>query len=295
MKNFIMIGGSGYIAPRHMEAIKKTGNNLLAVHDINDSIGILDKYFPKALFFKDINKFKKYIKNIQLKKKIDYLTICSPNYLHLKHIELGLRNSINVICEKPIVLEPKDLIKIKKLELKFKKKVNCILQLRLNKKLVQLKEKIKKTKNKNFNVKIKYVSYRGDWFFKSWKGNASLSGGIATNIGIHFFDLLFWLFGARFNNKIVKKSNDHVSGNLIINDTIKINWFLSVRRKDLPKKNISTYRSIKINDNEIEFSNNFNNLHILSYKKIIKNEGFGIDTVFQSIDLCYQIRNFINK
>lgn len=286
-----MIGAAGYIAPRHMEAIKKTGNNLIAVHDINDSIGIIDKYFPDALYFNRYKKFIDFIKTQQIHNNIDFLTVCSPNYMHLEHITLGLKNDIDIICEKPIVLNPSDLNKIQILEKKYKRKVNCILQLRLNKKLINLRRKITQSKKKNYKVSIKYVSYRGDWFFKSWKGNISKSGGIATNIGIHFFDLLFWLFGELKENKILLNFKDQVSGNLIM-DRAHVDWFVSVKRRDLPINKNSTYRSINIDDKEIEFSDNFNDLHTLSYIKILEDKGFSLNSVNNSIKLCYQIRRY---
>lgn len=293
MNKFVLIGAAGYIAARHFEAIKNNKCDLVAVCDPFDSIGQLDKYFPDCKFFKKISELEKFIKkyNYKNRHKINYLSICTPNYLHKKNIIFGLKNDLNVICEKPLVLKYQDIVNIKRYQDKTNRKVSTILQLRLLPEMKKLKHTINKTIKKK--VKLTYISSRGDWFFKSWKGNNRLSGGIATNIGIHFFDLLIWLFG-KVNKIQVKKFDPYsVSGSLSL-EKAKVDWFVSVNSLDLPytyrKNNINTYRSLKLDNKEIEFSKNFTNLHDLSYKRILQGKGFGIDEASSSVQLCEKIR-----
>ena len=292
MKNFVLIGAAGYIAPRHMKAIKDTGNNLLAAVDPHDSVGIIDSYFPDASFFVEFERFDRHVDKLRRQGiKIDYVSICSPNYLHDAHIRWALRSGINAICEKPLVLNPWNLDALKEIEEETGKKIFNILQLRVHPSIVKLKEKIEK-ENKKYDVDLTYITSRGKWYFISWKGDLSKSGGVATNIGIHFFDMLIWLFGK------VKHHEVHYSEPLagyIELEKAHVRWFLSVDYNDLPEdikhKGQRTYRSITIDGEEIEFSGGFTDLHTVVYRDILIGGGFGIEDARPSIELVYQIRN----
>ena len=298
MNKFVLIGAAGYIAVRHFKAIKKNKCDLIAVCDPFDSIGQIDNYFPKCKYYKKISELEKFIKqyNHKNKYKINYLSICTPNHLHKKNIIFGLKNNLNVICEKPLVLKYNEIHEIKKYQNKTNRNVSTILQLRLLPEMIKLRKKIKKGLEKK--VKLTYISSRGDWFFKSWKGNNKLSGGITTNIGIHFFDLLIWLFG-KVNYVKVKKHNQYSVSGILSLENAKVDWFVSISSFDLPKsykkKNINTYRSLKLDNKEIEFSKNFTNLHDLSYKRILQGKGFGINEATNSVKLCEKIRLSINN
>tara|TARA_B100001964_G_C14259832_1_gene614699 strand:- start:2245 stop:3147 length:903 start_codon:yes stop_codon:yes gene_type:complete len=298
MKNFILIGASGYIAERHFKAIKNTKNNLVAVCDLNDSVGLLDKYFPNCFFANNLSDLKNFIDYFIKKNSIEYFVICTPNFLHYKHIKFGLKNNMNVICEKPTVLNPLQIIKLKKLEKETGKNIYTILQLRLHKELIKFRKYFKKNRSNNNRFKLKYITSRGDWYFKSWKGSIKKSGGIATNIGIHLFDILIWIIGNPTNIEIINNTKSKIIGRLYFRDSI-VDWFLSLDKKDLPykilRKNLNTLRSLKFNNKEIEFSKYFENLHDLSYKKIIKGDGFVLDDTYQSINLCSKIRNLLGN
>ncbi len=296
MKNFVLIGASGYVAPRHMEAIKQTGNNLIAALDKNDSVGIIDRYFPEATFFTEFERFDRYLsKMIQYGTKIDYVSICSPNYLHDAHIRFGLRLGASVICEKPLVINPWNIKSLSELEYHHVGKIYTILQLRLHPDLMALKHKIEHgPPDKVYDVELTYLTSRGKWYFASWKGDESKSGGISTNIGIHFFDLLYWLFGDIRESMVHSYSHDRASGYLEFANA-RVKWFLSINRQIL-KENFnmngaSTYRSIKVDGSEIEFSKNFTDLHTRSYKEILDGNGFGIHTAKKAIKISYDIRN----
>tara|TARA_B100000989_G_scaffold233385_2_gene180183 strand:+ start:12623 stop:13528 length:906 start_codon:yes stop_codon:yes gene_type:complete len=294
--NFVIIGAGGYIAERHFKSIKNTNNKLVAACDINDSVGLLDKYFPECKFFKNLTSLYKFI--IEFKEKIDFLVVCTPNHLHYKHIKFGLENNINVICEKPTVLFPNQIFKLKNLELKYKKKVYTILQLRLQKELIDFKKYFlnKKLIHKKGNFKLKYITSRGNWYFKSWKGNIAKSGGIVTNIGIHLFDMLIWIVGKPTSFDIYHATETRVRGKLNFKN-ISVDWFLSVDRNDLPRMNkknkINFFRQLSFNNKEIEFSNYFDDLHDKSYKKIFKNEGYLLQEAYESIKLCHSIKKMI--
>ena len=304
MKNFALIGASGYIAPKHMAAINKTNNNLIAAFDPYDGIGVMDKYFPRASYFKEFERFDRFIdKWRNSNKRIDYLSIASPNHLHDAHIRFGLKSNCNIICEKPIVLNPHNLDQLLLIEKETGKKVNTILQLRLHPSIIKLKEKILDELNKNpkkiFEIDLTYLTSRGEWYFISWKGDESKSGGIATNIGIHFFDMLNWIFGP-LTNSVVHIKNKDTNAGILTFENAKVRWFLSINSKYLPNKavleNKTTYRSIKINNKEIEFSTGFKDLHLESYKNILKGKGFGLKESYQSIQTISLIRNQkINK
>ena len=296
MKNFVLIGAAGYIAPRHMKAIRDTGNNLVAAYDPYDGIGIIDNFFPNASFFTEFERFDRHIEKIKcLGTKIDYVSICSPNYLHDSHIRYGLRIGADVICEKPIVLNPWNLDALIALEKEYSNKVYTILQLRHHEAILDLKEKIiKDTKTEKYDLDLTYVTSRGKWYYSSWKGEESKSGGIVTNIGIHFFDMLQWVFGPLENLSVDFKTNDTISGTLNLSKA-RINWYLSINSENLPKdckeRNISTFRSLKIKHEEFEFSKGFTELHSISYKKILEGSGFDLLDAKPSIDIVSQIRN----
>jgi UDP-N-acetyl-2-amino-2-deoxyglucuronate dehydrogenase len=298
-----MTGVAGYIAPRHLKAIKETGNNLIAAVDPHDSVGILDQYFPECAFFTEIERFDRHLEKLKRKNGlIDYMTICSPNHLHDAHIRLALRLGANVICEKPLVLNPWNLDAIEKLEEEFGKKVYTILQLRVHPSLTALKEKITTSLQRlansgKYKVELNYVTSRGPWYKYSWKGDTHKSGGVATNIGVHFFDLLIWLFGKVQNYEIDFSREDKMKGTLEL-ENADVNWFLSIDRNDLPKEAIekkkSTYRSIKIDNKEIEFTEGFTDLHAEVYRATLNGNGFTINDARQSIELVHKIRNAIN-
>ena len=296
MKNFVLIGAAGYIAPRHLKAIKDSGNNLLAAFDPCDGVGILDSYFPDTSFFTEFERFDRHLEKINRSGiKIDFLSICSPNYLHDSHIRYGLRIGADVICEKPIVLNPWNIDALIELEQEYANKVYTILQLRHHQAIISLKDKIKQApKDKVYDVDLIYVTSRGKWYHSSWKGNESKSGGIATNIGIHFFDMLQWIFGPIQNFTVNVKTSDTNSGTLNLSRA-RVNWYLSINSENLPKnikeKNISTFRLLKIEGQEIEFSSGFTDLHTVSYNNILEGNGYGLIDSKPSIEIVSQIRN----
>ena len=290
MKNFVLVGAAGYIAPQHFKAIKNTKNNLLAAYDIAQNVGVIDSFFPDANFFFNFYEFKKYI--VKNSKKIDYLVICTPNYLHFKFISLAIKYNLNVICEKPLVLNIHQLKALKRRTKNFKKEIYCILQLRLNKNLIKLRSKL--NFKRNIIAKVDYITYRGEWFFKSWKGNQNKSGGLATNIGIHLFDILVWLFGEVVNLKVIQKNRNSIKGILYFKRNNKVSWRISLRKEDLRKfeKKKNFYRLLTINKKKIEFSDKFKELHTESYKNIIKGKGFKMDDVETSLEICNKINSF---
>ena len=297
MKNFAMIGVGGYVAVRHLRAIKDTGNNLLVALDKFDSVGIMDSYFPNASFFVEFERFDRHIEKLRRKKSInlDFISICTPNYLHDSHIRMALRSGANAICEKPLVLNPWNLDALADIEKEYDKKVNTILQLRLHPSIIALKEKIdKEPKNKIHDVDLTYLTSRGNWYYTSWKGDITKSGGIASNIGIHFFDMLSWVFGKLKSNIVHLHTHDRASGYLEF-EKARVRWFLSINYDVLPKKikekGQRTYRSIIIDGNEIEFSDGFFDLHTKSYENIINDQGFCLKDARQSIDIVHEIRN----
>lgn len=300
MKKFALIGAAGYIAPRHMKAIKETGNTLIAALDPYDGIGIMDSNFPEANFFKEFERFDRFVDKWRRNhgKKIDYVTICSPNYLHDSHIRFGLKSGADVICEKPLVLNPWNLEQLKEIENETNQKVYNILQLRLHPSIIALKEKVqnelKANPSKIYDIDLTYLTSRGKWYFVSWKGDESKSGGISTNIGIHFFDMLSWIFGDVKENVIHLKTHDTNAGSFILKHA-NVRWFLSISHDHLPEKiklnNQSTYRSITVDGKEIEFSGGFTDLHTRSYEEILKGNGFGLDEAYGSIKTVSTIRN----
>jgi UDP-N-acetyl-2-amino-2-deoxyglucuronate dehydrogenase len=294
---FGLIGAGGYIAPRHLRAIKDTGNVLVAALDKFDAVGIMDSFFPEAEFFTEPERFDRYMDKLRRKGegfKIDYVSICSPNYLHDAHIRLALRNESNAICEKPLVLNPWNLDALSEIENETGKKIYTILQLRLHPAIQELREKIAKAPaGKIFDVDLTYITSRGKWYFISWKGDISKSGGIATNIGIHFFDMLTWIFGDVKENRVKEHTADHASGYLGL-EKARVNWFLSLNPDYLPQQAIQsgkrTFRSITVDGAEVEFSEGFTDLHTRSYEHIISGEGFGLQDARRSIEIVQSIR-----
>lgn len=295
MKKFGITGVAGYIAPRHLKAIKDTGNILVAAADPHDSVGILDQYFPEASFFTEIERFDRHIDKLRRKGEgIDYLSICSPNNLHDAHMRLALRNEANAICEKPLVLNPRNLDQLEKLEQEYDKRIYTVLQLRVHPSLTSLKNKIEnEKKNGRYKVDLSYITSRGKWYDYSWKGDVQKSGGVATNIGIHFFDLLIWLFGKPNNSKLLLNQSDKMRGEIELANA-DVSWFLSIDKNDLPgtiKKNgRATYRSIKIDDAEVEFTDGFTELHTEVYKRTLAGNGFTIKDARASIEFVQGLR-----
>ncbi len=296
MKNFALIGAAGYIAPRHFQAIKMTENNLLVAMDISDSVGLIDSYFPKAEFFAKFEQFSDFIDQQTISNGLpDYIVVCSPNYCHLEHIKFGLERGIDVICEKPLVLSSSDLDTLITLENTFGAKVYSILQLRLHPSIVALRQKVQTTPtNEIFDLDLTYITSRGNWYLKSWKGSVKKSGGLSTNIGVHFYDMLQYIFGEVLHNEVHFKDNRSASGYLEY-DRARVKWFLSIDSKNLPisarAESKMTYRSIKIGDQELEFSTGFTDLHLQSYQNILEGNGFGIDENRAAIKTVEEIRN----
>ena len=297
MNNFGLIGASGYIAPRHMMAIKDTGNNLVAALDKFDSVGIIDNYFPDAEFFTEPERFDRHLEKIKYEKNIrlDYVSICTPNYLHDSHIRMALRIGADAICEKPLVLNPWNLESLAKMEKESGNKIWNILQLRLHESIIKLKRKVSEAPvDKVFDIDLTYITSRGNWYYTSWKGDMSKSGGIATNIGVHFYDMLSWIFGDVKENIVHIKSHDRASGYLEFKKA-RVRWFLSINHETLPnhiKNNKKrTFRSIKIEGEELEFSGGFTDLHTKVYKEIIKGKGYGLDDAKNAVEIVHKIRN----
>jgi UDP-N-acetyl-2-amino-2-deoxyglucuronate dehydrogenase len=300
MKNFALIGAGGYIAPRHMKAIKDTGNNLIAALDKHDSVGILDSYFPSADFFTEFERFDRHIEKLKREgTQTDFVSVCSPNYLHDAHIRFGLRVGADVICEKPLVLNPWNVDALIDMERETGHKVYTILQLRLHPAIIALREKIKNCPpGKKFRVNLRYITSRGHWYQISWKGDIYKSGGIATNIGIHFFDMLLWIFGEVKENEVLQHDEQTAAGRLLL-EKADIDWFLSIDATHLPQQQKEsgsrTFRSMTIDDEQFEFSDGFTELHTRSYEEILSGNGFLLSEAKKSIDLVHQIRSAFKK
>ncbi len=298
MKNFALIGAAGYIAPRHMQAIKDTGNRLSVALDPFDSVGIIDRFFPQADFFTEPERFDRHLDKLRRKggdSKIDYVSICSPNYLHDSHIRMSLRNDANAICEKPLVLNPWNIDGLEEIEKETGKKIFNILQLRHHPSIVALKKKYDSLPDdKIHDIELTYITSRGKWYFYSWKGDVAKSGGIVTNIGIHFFDMLSWIFGEVKGN-IVHVMQENKAAGLLQLKKANVKWFLSLDKNDLPKKatdkGIPTYRSITIDKEELEFSGGFTDLHTVSYQAILNGKGFRVSESRNSINIVHTIRS----
>lgn len=294
MKYFALTGLAGYIAPRHLQAIKSTGNRLVAAVDPNDSVGIIDSFFPQASFFTEFERFDRHLEKLRREKNgetIDYLTICSPNNLHDAHIRLALRVGADAICEKPLVMNPWNLDALQQLELEYGKRVWTILQLRVHPSLIDLRKKIKSGDKTRKRVKLTYITSRGLWYHYSWKGDMERSGGIGTNIGIHFFDMLMWLFGKPNHIELHLREPNRMGGFLELPDA-DVEWFLSLEDSDIPEhaKDQRTYRSITIDGEELEFSGGFTDLHTRVYEETLEGRGFGIEDARESIEMVYNLR-----
>lgn len=295
-KNFALIGAAGYIAPRHMKAIKDTGNQLLAALDNSDSVGIIDSYFPEADFFVEFERFDRHLEKLKRRgTAVDYVSICSPNYLHDAHIRFGLRLGADVICEKPLVLNPWNIDALEEITKETGKNVYNILQLRLHPSVIALREKIQKApRDKKFDVDLTYQTSRGHWYYTSWKGDVSKSGGIATNIGVHFYDMLQWVFGEVQENIVHIHTHDRAAGFLEL-ERARVRWFLSINYDTIPeavrKTGARTFRSINIEGEEFEFSGGFTDLHTTSYQAILAGNGFPLQTAKRAIELVHDIRH----
>lgn len=295
MSDFALIGAAGFIAPRHFKAIKDTGNTLLAALDKFDSVGVMDNYFPQASFFTEFERFDRHLEKLhRAGTPIEYLSICSPNYLHDSHIRFGLRHGITVICEKPLVLNPWNINALEQLGKETGKKIYNILQLRLHPHLIALKHKVQSADPKKvYDLDLAYITARGNWYYASWKGNATKSGGVATNIGIHFFDMLLWIFGKVQGSTVHIHTHDRAAGFLQL-ERARVRWFLSINEATLPedvrKRGQRAYRSIKIEGEEIEFDSGFADLHSKSYEQILAGNGFELPQAIPSIELTHLIR-----
>ena len=298
MKNFALIGAAGYIAPRHMKAIKETGNTLLAALDMNDSVGILDSFFPEARFFTEFERFDRHVELLKRSgTQLDFVSVTSPNYLHDSHIRFALRVGARAICEKPLVVNPWNVEGLKVIEAETGLKVYTILQLRLHPSIIALRERVQERIRRNpdarFDVDLTYITSRGAWYFASWKGEERKSGGIVANIGVHFYDMLLWIFGQPTDNRVTMLDDDVASG-IVGFGNATVRWFLSVNSKHLPdairEKGQRTYRSITFDGEEVEFSEGFTDLHTESYRDILGGGGFGHDDALPSIELVHAIR-----
>jgi UDP-N-acetyl-2-amino-2-deoxyglucuronate dehydrogenase len=292
--SFALIGAGGYVAPRHMKAIKAVGGDLRVAFDPNDSVGIIDSYFPSAHFFTEFERFDRHVDKLKRKgERIDFMSICSPNYLHDAHCRFAMRSEANAICEKPLVLNPWNIDGLEQIEQHTGRKVSTILQLRLHPAIVALKEKVAADKRNSFAIDLTYITSRGRWYHASWKGDETKSGGVATNIGVHFFDMLSYVFGEPTMNVAHYRDESRAAGFLICGRA-SIRWFLSVDRNDLPSSVVgekATFRSLAIDEESVEFSDGFTDLHTRSYEEILAGRGFGLDVVRPCVKIVSDFRN----
>lgn len=293
MAHFALTGAAGYIAPRHLQAIRDTGSVLVAAVDPHDSVGILDSYFPDAAFFTEFERFDRHLEKLRREgpAAVDYVSVCSPNHLHDAHIRLAMRVGADALCEKPLVVKPHNLDQLESLEREYGKRVYTLLQLRVHPALIALREQIQQRKERA-HVVMSYVTSRGTWYKYSWKGDESKSGGIGTNIGIHFFDLLMWFFGTPRQRVVHVRETDRMAGYMEL-ENADVSWFLSVDQRDLPESvrgKQTTYRSITVNGEEVEFSGGFRDLHTEVYARTLEGKGFGIPDARPSIELVYGLR-----
>ncbi len=295
MKNFALTGAAGYIAPRHLKAIKDTGHRLVAALDPFDSVGIMDSYFPEAEFFTEPEVFEDYLHSLRgTPQQVDYVSIASPNYLHGPHIRMALRAGADAICEKPLVLEPSEILKLKDLEAETGRRVWTILQLRTHEALLALAERLNKENKSKYQLDLTYITSRGTWYLRSWKGRTEQSGGLATNIGVHFFDMLAWLFG-RVQSVEVHRRDDTVAAGYLELERARVRWFLSIDVSYVPAtlraQGKRTYRSMLLDGQEIEFSEGFTELHTRVYERTLAGQGFSLDDTYEAIAAVAQIRN----
>jgi UDP-N-acetyl-2-amino-2-deoxyglucuronate dehydrogenase len=297
MKYFALIGAAGYIAPRHMKAVKDTGNELIAAFDPNDSVGVIDSYFPNADFFTEFERFDRHIDKLRRRQDghaVDYVSICSPNYLHDSHIRFALRNNADAICEKPIVLNHWNIDALQAIEKDTGKKVHTVLQLRLHPSIIALKNEVAAAPaDQKFDIDLTYITSRGKWYDISWKGDVKKSGGVATNIGVHFYDMLHFVFG-QVQQNVLHYSNEHKAAGFIEYEKARVRWFLSVDINDIPlqlrEQGKRTYRSLTMNGREIEFSDGFTDLHTRIYEDILAGNGFGLEENRVAIEIVGSIR-----
>ena len=300
--NFALVGAAGYVAPRHMQAIKDSGHKLVAALDPSDSVGIIDSYFPEAHFFTEFERFDRHIDKLRRRnsgRTVHYVSICSPNYLHDSHIRFALRSNADAICEKPLVLNPWNIDGLKHIENDTGRKVHTILQLRLHPSIIALRNKITEEETDfKHDVELTYITSRGNWYLQSWKGDLKKSGGIATNIGVHFYDMLNFIFGDLQENTVHYKSETRAGGYLEYNKA-RVRWFLSVDYSDIPEQaryeNKRTFRSITVDDEQIEFSSGFTDLHYQSYEQILAGNGFGLEENRVAIQTVSDIRQMTPK
>ncbi len=296
MKNFALIGAAGFIAPRHMKAIQETGNDLLAAYDLTDSVGIMDSYFPNADFFTEFERFDRHVDKLKRHgNAIDYVSICSPNYLHDAHIRFALRSGAHAICEKPLVLNPWNLDALQEIESDYGKRIYTILQLRLHPAIIALKNRIDAEPNGQVHdIDLTYITSRGHWYYTSWKGDTQKSGGIATNIGVHFFDMLSWIFGEVKSQEVHVMSHDRAAGYMEL-EKARVKWFLSINADTLPGEAKSagkkTFRTLTIDGDGFEFSDGFTDLHTTSYQHILDGHGFSLEESRNALELVYNIRH----
>lgn len=296
MDRFALIGAAGYIAPRHMKAIKDVGGELVAAMDVNDSVGILDSYFPEAGFFTEFERFDRHIDKLhRAKNGVDYISICSPNYLHDSHMRFALRSGADAICEKPLVLDPKNIDGLKDIERDTGRRIHTLLQLRVHPEILKLRNKVTSQHNATkHDVDLTYITSRGQWYKYSWKGDESKSGGIATNIGVHFFDMLHFIYG-KLQVNIVHLSTPNKAAGYLEYEGARVRWFLSVDVNDVPAieraQGKRTFRSITANGEAIEFSDGFTDLHTRSYQEILEGRGFGLEENRVAIQTVAQIRD----
>jgi UDP-N-acetyl-2-amino-2-deoxyglucuronate dehydrogenase len=292
MASFALIGASGYIAPRHMRAIKDTGGMLKVAFDPNDSVGVIDSFFPQAHFFTEFERFDRHVDKMKRRgERVDFVSICSPNYLHDAHIRFGLRSGSDVICEKPLVLNPWNIEGLYEIERESGRKVNTILQLRLHPAIIALREKVQAS-DRVHSVDLTYITSRGRWYHASWKGDAAKSGGVATNIGVHFFDMLSFVFGP-LQSQTANLRDESRAGGVLHYQKANVRWFLSVDAADLPahvRGAQTTYRSITVDGEEVEFSGGFTDLHTVSYQEILAGRGYGLEDVRASIEVVSEFR-----
>lgn len=298
MKNFAITGVAGYVAPRHLRAIKDTGNHLIAALDPNDSVGILDHYSTDIDFFQEFERFDRHLEKLRRgpeENRVHYVSICSPNYLHDAHCRQALRVGADVICEKPLVLNPWNLEALQEIEHETGGRINTVLQLRLHPKLIELRNTLQQNAaSKKHEVILTYVTVRGKWYHFSWKGDREKSGGVATNIGIHFFDMLIWMFGNVLESRVYCAEPNRMAGFIEL-EQANVKWFLSLDPADLPFEAVpgerTTYRSITVDGQEIEFTGGFTDLHTRVYEEVLDGHGFGIDDVRPATELAYKIRH----
>lgn len=290
-KTYALCGAAGYVAPRHLKAIRDNSGELVAALDPNDSVGVIDSYFPQAAFFTEFERFDRHIDKLQRSgNKIDYLSVCSPNYLHDAHIRFGLRNHMDVICEKPLVLNPWNVDALAELEAQTGNRIFTILQLRLHPTILELRKRVLESPHDFFDIDLTYITPRGMWYHASWKGDISKSGGVATNIGVHFFDVLLWIFGSPKQSQVHLHNHDRAAG-LLEFENARVRWFLSIDSDCLPNAAVSTFRSMKVNGEDVEFSDGFADLHTLSYREILAGNGFNLLETKPAIELIHAIRN----